>query len=311
MKIVGKKETEKSNIVYNLHVANDHNYVVEGAVVANCHGAQASSLKAILEGANNAQFKVGMTGSLSGENLHEYLLSGLFGDIHQVTTTKKLQEEGKLSEMKIYFVTIKHKKESVQKFYKTYGQEIQTSEGKKTVIPPTYADEVEFLTTNPKREAFIRNIALTFKGVVLVLFNRIEQGKDLYELIKEKSKDREVFYIAGEVDADSREKIRNTIKNGNGAILVASVGTCSTGINIPGIETVILCPSKSRIRNLQSIGRGLRIKEGKSGCTVVDIADDFSSYRRHKSYSIKHAAIRYALYMEQKFPIKFECVEDF
>ena len=283
----------------------------DAVLIDECHYAQANCLKKILEGSVNAQFKLGMTGSLSGESLHEYLLTGLFGNIYQVTTTKALQNQGKLSPLKIYFVTLKHTKEKVKKYYETYGEKIENSDGSKIVNPPTYADEVAFLTTDEKRELFIRNIALSFKGVVLVLFNRIEQGKDLFEKIKEKSTDREVFYIAGEVSAEKREEIRNIIKNGKGAILVASVGTCSTGIDIPCIETVILCPSKSRIRNLQSIGRGLRVKDGKNGCTVVDISDDFSNYRKHKSFSMHHASIRYGLYVEQKFPIRFQTVEDF
>lgn len=283
----------------------------DAVLIDECHYAQATCLRKILEGSINAQFKLGMTGSLSGESLHEYLLTGLFGNIFQVTTTKKLQNEGKLSPLKIYFVTLKHTKERVKNYFDTYGEKIENSDGSKIVNPPTYADEITFLTTDEKRELFIRNVALSFKGVVLVLFNRIEQGKDLFAKIKEKCTDREVFYIAGDVSAERREEIRNTIKNGNGAILVASVGTCSTGIDIPCIETVILCPSKSRIRNLQSIGRGLRVKDGKGGCTVVDISDDFSNYRKRKSFSVRHASIRYSLYVEQKFPIRFQTVEDF
>lgn len=283
----------------------------DALLIDECHYAQAKCLRKILEGSSNAAFKLGMTGSLSGETLHEYLLTGLFGKIYQVTTTKELQKQGNLSPIKIYFVTLKHSKERVKKFYDTYGETVENSDGTKFTNPPSYADEVTFLTTDTKRELFLRNVALSFKGVVLVLFNRLEQGKDLYEKIKEKCVDREVFYIAGEVPAEKREEIRNTIRQGKGAILVASVGTCSTGIDIPCIETVILCPSKSRIRNLQSIGRGLRIKEGKSGCTVVDISDDFSSYRRHKSFSVYHASIRYGLYVEQKFPIRFQTVENF
>lgn len=283
----------------------------DAVMIDECHGASANCLKKILEGAINAKVKIGATGSLSGEEIHEYLLSGLFGKIYQVTTTKDLQNNGTLSQLRIYFVTLQHTKERVKKFYNTYGTTIETENGTKVLQKPTYADEVEFLTTDEKRQLFVRNIALSCKGVVLVLFNRIEQGKDLYEKIKAKSGEREVFYIAGEVSADEREKIRNIIRAGKGAILVASVGTCSTGIDIPSIENVILCPSKSRIRNLQSIGRGLRIDKDKNSCTIIDIVDSFSSYRRHKSYSVKHAAVRYGIYEEQKFPIKFQTIENF
>jgi superfamily II DNA or RNA helicase len=89
-----------------------------------------------------------------------------------------------------------------------------------------------------------------------------------------------------------------------GAIIIASFGTFSTGINIPSIENIIFAsPTKSKIRNLQSIGRGLRLNDGKSHCKLFDIADDLS-WKAHKNHTIKHAAIRYKLYHEEQFSIK-------
>lgn len=266
------------------------------------HGAQSKVVSDIVGKAVNAPYKIGTTGSLSGKDMHEFILTGLFGKIYQVTTTKELQENGSLSQMRIFMLTLKHNKDSVKSFYNSIYNE--------THKKPTYAEEIEYLCDDPRREGFMRNLACACKGVTMVLFNRKKQGLDLFNLISEKVKDsRPVFHIDGDVDPEQREKIRNAVFATNDAIIVASVGTSATGLNIPSIANVILCPSKSRIRNLQSIGRSLRLSEGKSMSTVFDIVDDFSAYRRLKSYSVKHGLERYELYQEQGFDIAFKTID--
>ena len=266
------------------------------------HGAQSKVVSDIVGKAKNAPYKIGTTGSLSGKDMHEFILTGLFGKIYQVTTTKDLQDEGTLSQMRIFMITLKHNKDAVKSFY----NKIYNATNKK----PTYADEVDYLCDDPRREKFVRNLACACKGVTMVLFNRKKQGLDLYNLIKEKVGDtRAVFHIDGDVDAETREKIRKEIFDKNDAILCASAQTSATGLNIPSIANVILCPSKSRIRNLQSIGRSLRLSEKKEIATIFDIVDDFSSYRRIKSYSVKHGLDRYELYQEQGFDIAFKTID--
>ena len=266
------------------------------------HGAQSKVVSDIIGKAKNAPYKIGTTGSLSGKDMHEFILTGLFGKIYQVTTTKDLQDEGTLSKMRIFMITLKHNKDAVKSFYNTIYNE--------THKKPSYAEEVEYLCDDSRRQKFVRNLACACKGVTMVLFNRKKQGIDLFNMIKEKVGDtRAVFHIDGEVDAETREKIRQEILEKNDAILIFSVGTSATGINIPSIANVILCPSKSRIRNLQSIGRGLRLSKGKDVATIFDIVDDFSSYRRIKSYSVKHGMERYSLYQEQGFDIAFKTID--
>jgi len=87
-------------------------------------------------------------------------------------------------------------------------------------------------------------------------------------------------------------------------IILASFGTYSTGVNIPSIENIIFAsPSKSRIRNLQSIGRGLRLKDGKTTCILYDVADDLS-YKSWKNHTLNHFLERVKLYSEEKFNVK-------
>ena len=188
------------------------------------HGAQSKVVSDIVGKATNAPYKIGTTGSLSGKDTHEFILTGLFGKIYQVTTTKELQDNGSLSQMRIFMLTLKHNKDAVKSFYNTIYNE--------THKKPTYAEEIDYLCDDPRREGFVRNLACACKGVTMVLFNRKKQGLDLFNLISEKVKDtRPVFHIDGDVDPEQREKIRNAVFATNDAIIVASVGTSATGLS--------------------------------------------------------------------------------
>ena len=73
------------------------------------------------------------------------------------------------------------------------------------------------------------------------------------------------------------------------------------GINIRNLHNVIFAsPSKSRIRNLQSIGRALRKHDSKSRATLYDFADDISNDSSHNA-TLNHLFARIKLYKEEKF----------
>jgi superfamily II DNA or RNA helicase len=129
-------------------------------------------------------------------------------------------------------------------------------------------------------------------------------------LIKEKAHDkRKIFFVYGGTDVTDRESIRHITENESDAIIIASFGTFSTGINIPSLENVIFAsPSKSKIRNLQSIGRGLRLKDGKTSCNLYDLADDLH-WKSWKNHTLSHAAERYKIYAEEEFKVKIVEVE--
>tara|TARA_B100001173_G_C15860917_1_gene492929 strand:- start:465 stop:860 length:396 start_codon:yes stop_codon:yes gene_type:complete len=113
--------------------------------------------------------------------------------------------------------------------------------------------------------------------------------------------ERQVFFIHGGVDVEQREKVREIIERENNAIIVASYGTFSTGINIKKLHNVIFAsPSKSRIRNLQSIGRVLRKGKGKVKAVLYDIADDCSTDVK-RNYTLNHLIERIKIYNEENF----------
>lgn len=252
------------------------------------HQFKAKSLTTIMEKLPTVSYRVGTTGSLDDKKVNRLVLEGIFGKIHRVTTTKKLQAEGRLAPLKITALLLK------------YPDEIR-----KECSKMDYQTEIDFIIKDEKRNKFIRNLALGCTGNTLLLFQFVEKhGSVLYDLIKEKSGDRPVYFIHGNTDVADREAIRKILSDQTDAIVVASFGTTSTGINIPSIENIIFAsPSKSIIRNLQSIGRGLRLNTGKTYCNLYDLTDDLH-WKGWKNHTLKHGAERYKLYSTEEFPIK-------
>ena len=245
------------------------------------HLFKSKSLIQIMTKLHHAKYRFGFTGTLDGTQTHKWVLEGLFGPSYKVTRTEELMRQGHLSQLDIQCLVLKH---APQKF-------------------ETYEDEIQYLISHEQRNRFIKNLALDLKGNTLVLFQRVEShGSVLYEEInKNKSDDRKVFFVHGGVDAEERELVREITERENNAIIVASYGTFSTGINIKKLHNVIFAsPSKSRVRNLQSIGRVLRKGKGKVKATLYDIADDCTSNSR-KNYTLNHFIERIKIYNEESF----------
>ena len=113
--------------------------------------------------------------------------------------------------------------------------------------------------------------------------------------------DRKVFFIHGGVDTSERELVREITEEESNAIIIASYGTFSTGINIKRLHNIIFAsPSKSRVRNLQSIGRVLRKGKDKVKATLYDIADDCISNTK-RNYTLNHFIERIKIYKEENF----------
>lgn len=257
------------------------------------HQFKAKSLTTILSGCGNASYRIGCTGTLDGTQTHRLVLEGLFGPVLKVTTTKELIDSKQLADFKIKCLVLKYPEETC-KLARSWD----------------YQSEMEYIVKNEKRNTFIKNLTLSLKGNSLVLFQLVEKhGKQLHRIISEEAKDRKVFFVYGGTDVDIREEIRAITEKENDAIIVASYGTFSTGINIRNLHNVIFAsPSKSRVRNLQSIGRGLRKGENKEEATLYDIADDFRT-GKFTNFTLKHFIERVKIYEEEKFSYKFYNIE--
>jgi len=258
-----------------------------GMVIGDeCHGFKSKSLMSIMNKASEAEYRFGTTGTLDGAQTHELVLQGLFGKIYRVTTTKKLQDNDTLSKLNIKRITL------------LYSSEVRKSFGKRT-----YQEEIDFIVSNEYRNKFIRNLALDLKGNTLILYNYVEKhGAPIFKLINEKvDENRKAFFVSGNVDTSDREAIRGIVEKQNNAIIVASLGTFSTGINIRNLHNIIFAsPSKSQIRVLQSIGRGLRKSDDGKAATLYDISDDIS-WQNRKNYSLLHSFERLKMYKKEQF----------
>jgi len=260
-----------------------------GMVVGDeAHTFKAKSLTSIMSKLRDADFRIGTTGTIPDQDsdCHKLILEGHFGPIYKVTTTKELMDSGTLAQMSINILLLKY-------------PEIVCKELKKA----TYQEEIEFIVSNKERNNFIKNLTLDQDGNTLVLFNLVKKhGEPLYKMISEKSADnRKVFFVSGSTPTDDRERIRQLTEKENDAIIIASLGTFSTGINIKNLHNIIFAsPSKSQIKVLQSIGRGLRKSETGQGTEVFDIADDLH-YRKHQNYTLLHSGERIKIYSKEQF----------
>ncbi len=243
------------------------------------HTFAAKSLKTIMQKTTDCPYKFGLTGTLDDAESHHLVLEGLFGTVKKVTTTKALMDSKQISELKIIGIVL------------TYS--------KKESIIREYNKEIKFITEHPQRNNLIRNLCIDLKGNTLVLFSLIKHGQLLHELIKERADvNRKTFFVFGGTDSETREKIRRIVETERDAIVVASFGVFSTGINIRNLHNIIFAsPYKSRIRNLQSIGRGLRTHESKAIARLYDIADNFNN----NNHTMKHFISRIGIYNQEEF----------
>ena len=257
-----------------------------GAIIGDeAHLFKAKSLTNIMNKLYDCKYRVGFTGTLDGTQTNRLVLEGVFGTVDRVTKTERLIEQGHLSEFEIKVLVLKH--------------------------PPqlfdTYQQEMDYLVEHEGRNRFIRNLVCDLSGNTLVLFNYVERhGMPLFELINNKvGEDRLVFLVHGGVDTEDREKAREIAETTHDSIIVASYGTFSTGINIRNLHNVVFAsPSKSKIRNLQSIGRVLRRGEHKSKAVLYDIADDISKGSQ-RNYTLNHLVERVKIYNEENFNYEF------
>ena len=252
------------------------------------HLFKSKSLSTLMEKLTECKYRLGTTGTLDNTQTHKLVLEGLFGPVKKVTTTKELIDDKHLAEFKIKCIIL------------NYEDEL-----KKIHSQSQYQDEMDFLVKYEKRNNFIKNLTLSLEGNTLLLFQYVDKhGKVLYNSIREKSGNRKVFFVHGGVDSEIRDQIRGIVEKESDAIIIASYGTFSTGINIRNLHNIIFAsPSKSRIRNLQSIGRGLRKSDSKDTATLYDISDDLK-WKRKYNHTLKHFAVRLKTYDEEQFEYK-------
>ena len=249
------------------------------------HLFKAKSLTSIMNKLYDCKYRIGFTGTLDGTETNRLVLEGVFGTVNKVTKTETLIRDGHLSQFQIKVLILKHKRKPFD----------------------TYQEEIDYLVEHDRRNKFIRNLVCDLSGNTLVLFNYVERhGMPLFEMINSRVGDnRKVFLVHGGIDTEDREETRQIAETTTDSIIVASYGTFSTGINIRNLHNIVFAsPTKSKIRNLQSIGRVLRKGDHKTKATLYDIADDMSKGRKN-NYTLNHLVERVKIYNEENFDYEF------
>ena len=246
-----------------------------------CHQYKAKCLQSIMKKCPDAKWRYGFTGTLDGKQCHKLMLEGLFGPVYRTTSSADLMDKGFLAKLNVEVIILRH-------VARTFAN---------------YNEEIEYLGDLDARNQFISNLTTRLSGNVLVLFTRVEgHGIPLHDLIQQQAGDRPVHLIHGGVNVMDRENVRRVAEASSNNIILGSYGTMSTGVNIKNLHHVVFAsPSKSRIRVLQSIGRGLRKAKGKDSCMLYDIADDFRKSGGRNNFTLNHLAERMKFYTQEDF----------
>jgi len=259
-----------------------------GCVIGDeAHNFKAKSLTSIMTKMTNTDYRVGLTGTLDGSETNQLVLEGLFGPLKYVTTTRELMDSGALADLKVQVCILDY----------PHGTRKQLKGSK-------YHEEIDFIVEYPPRTEFITELVSKLSGNTLVLFQYVDKhGKPLFKAIRDVcSDDRKIFYVSGETNVESREQVRTITEKENDSVIVASIGTFSAGINIRNIHNIVFAsPSKSQIRVLQAIGRGLRVSDDGRRTVVYDIADDLHIGDSYRNYTLNHAGERIKIYAREQF----------
>jgi len=256
------------------------------------HLATANSLKGILEKSTFCRYRFGTTGTLKDSKCNKLMLEGLFGKTYTAVTSKQLMDDKHISKLNIQCLQLEYPEEE-----------------RETMKKATYQEEINFIVTHKKRNNFICNLALEQNGNTLILFNYVEKhGKVLEKMLMDKDSNRQIFFIAGETDVEQREAIRKATEEEKNAIIVASSGVLSTGVNIKNLQYLIFAhPYKAKIRNLQSIGRVLRLDDKNNKAVLYDIIDDLH-WKKYENYGLKHWKERLNIYLKEKFDYDYNLI---
>jgi superfamily II DNA or RNA helicase len=276
--------------IYSLDESYFNNF--DAIIGDECHHFKAKSLKEIMENATQVKWRIGMTGTLEDTQVHQLVLEGLFGSVFKTVSVERLIASGRLADFEIKCIILTYPKDETPKAVE-------------------YRDEVKWLISNERRTRYIRNLACSLKGNTLILYQYVDtHGKLIYDAIKAKvGSTRKVFFISGDIDVEIREEFRRLVEIEKDAIIVASIGTTATGINIKNLHNLIFAsPSKKRIRIMQSIGRSLRKGSDKSRAILFDIADDLK-WDDLKNYSLQHFIQRLKIYATERFRFKIYNVQ--
>lgn len=276
-------------------------------ILDEAHTGAANCITSVFNNATEVEYRSGWTGTLKNSSITGIQAESLIGPIETITDTVSLMDKGVVADLTIQMVRFNYDNDFVNELKKYF------EEKRKTTNKPTYADEIKFIESNKKRNQTIIKMAGVFKKTGLLLYTHIKHGNELYEIARKLFPNRNIYKIDGtavirnDVKYKTYEELKSTIENEKDAILICSFGVFSTGVSIKNINYIFFTvPTKSYVRTIQSIGRGLRVSATKTSLQLIDIVDDLCGRTRtgkkgKENYAYMHFKERFAMYAEQKF----------
>lgn len=279
MKLIQRTKIEKPDIVYNLHVKNNNNYIADDIVVSNCHGIKAHELKKILFLAKNSIYKLGFTGTMHNNDLDNWSVKSYLGPILKEYRSGFLSDEGYISKCNLKMINLKY----IGKNFKDFD----------------YNEVKDIIFNNEYRMNFLKQIAINVDHNILFLVGKVEKEGEVLKNYLSDIKDKEIIFLSGKDKVQLREEWRKKCLQQNNIIIIATYGIYQVGINIPNLKYMVMAsPFKSKIRVIQSIGRTLRKHSNKKdGSIVFDIHD-------HVKYLTSHGNKRCKFYDKEGFDVK-------
>ena len=270
----------------------------DGILIDEAHGAKATVLKDLTKACVNAQWRLGLSGTYPDAKTADwYTIVGSLGPIKKFTTYKELQEKGHIAGLKIYTIILKYPLRVKRECYIKAGDDYQAQN--------------DFIYGLKSRNEFIRKMVAQLDKNTLVLFTKIEKhGEPLRDTLRV-IPNRKLQYIVGGTQVSEREMARAIAERRDDVIILASYGVFSTGINVKNIHFILFASGyKSKIKVLQSIGRGLRKHKDKVDLVLYDIVDDMSFTSKKEdirfiNHAVKHFKDRLKIYADQGFTHKY------
>ena len=270
--------------------------------VDEAHHTNSMSIKKIVANCMHSRWRFGLTGTLTKRGTADYLtIQQFLGPLVVEISPSFLFDNNYATPVSIKIVVMYW----LEKEYKDKLANLKLNnnnlEGNEV-----YNLERKLVVESKKRLNYVVDFISKTSKNSLVLFQSVkdEYGKQIWNLLREKNSEKEVFYVDGDTSEGLREEYKSRMASGNNKILIATYGTFSTGISINNLHNIFLVESyKSEVLIKQSLGRGMRQMEGKEKVNIIDFVDDFSS-PKYQNYLLKHSEARIQIYKNESFEYK-------
>lgn len=280
---------------------------IDAVLVDEAHHTNASSIKKILVNCMDSVYAVGLSGTMLQNGSTEALtIQAYLGPLVNNISASFLTDNKYATPIQVKIVQMDYVGHDIKE--KLEALRARRSEGGEGIDGAKLLDiEKKLVVENRPRFLYVCNFICKTTKNSLVLFQNVKDsyGRRIYDYVREHTADKEVFYVDGSTPPDQREDYINRMEEGANKVMVASFGTFSTGISINNIHNVFFVESyKSEKIVRQSIGRGMRLYDGKEKVNIIDFVDNFTLSSKNKNYLMKHSEDRIKIYKEQGFPYK-------